>query len=376
MNQIYLDNNATTKLLPSAKQAMLELMGSPHNASAVHSLGRKAKSVLEDTRRIIAQMLNFDIRQYNVTFTSSGTEANNIVMHNYQHSKIIISAIEHSSILGFAQYNDNILKTKVQTNGLIDLDHLEQLLIENDDISLISVMAVNNETGVIQPLKEVIALAQKYNVKIHCDASQAIGKVPFAIDDLSLDFVTISAHKFGGPLGVGLFINKANILLKPYIIGGGQEKGLRSGTENIYAIAGLKAAAEAVINGEVDFDKARKLRDYMEYQLQHISPDIIIHGLLAPRVGNTSLVAMPNVDRNIQIMRFDMAGIYLSSGSACSSGKVKISHVLQAMGVAEDIAQNTVRISLGYNQEPEDIDNFVREYYNIYNQLNHGEKYA
>ncbi|MGC0371737.1 MAG: hypothetical protein DGJ47_000437 [Rickettsiaceae bacterium] len=367
---IYLDHNATAPPHPKAIKAVNDIIKSPLNPSSIHSLGRKGKSILEQSRLAIAELLGFDdnFRDYQVVFTSSGTEANNLVLNNFKPEEIFIAATEHHSIYSFKQKYANVNIIRVLKNGILDLDHLEELLCNSKaKDKLVSVMLANNESGIIQPIKKIANLAHKYTAYMHSDCVQAIGKMKVNITDLNLDFMSISAHKFGGIIGAGALIYHTPIKMKASIIGGGQERGMRSGTENITAIASMGAAAGAA-SEELDkrIQNFKKLQGFLEKEVQKITPDIEIIGQDIDRIPNTSLIINNKKAAQLQIINFDRQGVFISSGSACSSGKVGKSHVLSAMGYSDDQAKCAIRISSGVNTSEQDI----KEFLTIYKTLN------
>ncbi|HVP83202.1 MAG TPA: cysteine desulfurase family protein [Rhizomicrobium sp.] len=355
----YLDHNATSPLRPEARAAMERALGGA-NPSSVHAEGRKARAIVEEARAKVAKLAKTDVK--NVIFTSGGSEANALALHaaiygsaeaEKRLTRIFISAIEHDSVRANAnalieRFAGLRLETlPVRPNGTLDLEALRIVLREGKGRALIAVMAANNETGVIQPLAEVSKLAREAGALLFADAIQAAGKIPLAFD---ADYITISSHKLGGPQGAGALIAKTGVPFAPQILGGGQERGHRAGTENVAAIAGFGAAAEAASN------IASNLRDHFETALKDIAPETIIFGKEAPRLANTSNFALPGILAETAVMALDLDGVMISSGAACSSGKVKPSHVLAAMGVSEDIARCALRVSFGWNSTEADAD--------------------
>ena len=326
---IYLDHNSTTPLSLRAKEAMLGFGQNPLNPSSIHGFGRDAKFMLEEARNSILESFGA-CENYNLLFTSSGSEANNLVLKNFYTKEILISAIEHLSIYAHKKYHPTIKIINVDCHGQLDLDHLENMLQKAEPGALISVMYVNNETGVIQDLDNIIKIARKFSALVHSDFSQVPGKMSFKLAQYDLDFVTISGHKFGGPLGCAGLFYKKNLQLAPEIIGGGQEKGLRSGTENVFGAVGMAAAALELNNLE-RIAYIKNLRNKLEQNIMSYCLDVQIVSKDAARVGNTSMIIMPNVQSQSQLVQFDLKGFAVSSGSACSSGKVETSYVLQAM---------------------------------------------
>jgi cysteine desulfurase len=369
---LYLDHNATTPILSQVQEAMIPILSQPLNPSSIHSCGRIAKAIIEEARGSIARMMGLDLRKngYGLIFTSSGTEANNLMMKGYCHSslrgddRILVSSIEHHSILRHSEYNSNIDILEVDSNGIVKIDLLEEWLARNNG-GLVSIMLANNETGVIQPIKQISSLVHKYNGLLHSDCIQVIGKIALDLIDCDIDFVTISGHKFGGALGAGALIYRNKYSIAPQIIGGGQERGTRAGTENVAAIASMGAAAEYHLswNGR---SCVSNLRDLFESRIASLCQDVQIFGKDVPRLPNTSMLTMPGVPASKQLIAFDMAGIALSSGSACSSGKVKASHVLGAMGVDPEIADWAIRVSFGSGNTESDVDRLVDTWITIW----------
>lgn len=341
---IYLDHNATTPIRPEAADAVSAAMRMHGNASSVHTAGRNARALVETARGDVAALVGADPKQ--VIFTSGATEANNAVLKSFS-GKILVSGIEHPSVLEAAP---NAQRIPVGTDGIVDLHALENMI---EGASLISVMMVNNETGVIQPIEKIAALAKAKGIRVHCDAVQAAGRIPLS---MNVDYLTLSAHKMGGPQGVGALVTVPGAPPVKLIHGGGQERRARAGTENVMGIAGFGAAAKAV-NIEA-FQKLASLRNIIEQTI----PGITVFGQSAARVANTTCFALPGVAADTQLMALDLAGICVSSGSACSSGTVKPSHVLEAMGIAPELATCALRVSLGWNTTQADVDTFIAAY--------------
>ena len=364
---IYLDYNATAPLRPAAQKAVADVLGHPLNASAVHSFGRLGRKIIEDARDTIAVITGVPAGQ--IIFGSGATEANNTVLKYfsaaYPGEQILIGATEHPSV-------DNVLPDAViipvDCNGLIDLEALESLLQKKT--CLVSVMLVNNETGVIQPIKDIAALTKKHGALLHCDATQAIGRIPINMQNYEIDFMSLSSHKIGGPQGVGALALGLCGVTPVLLEGGGQEKAARAGTENIAGIAGFAAAAKvATINMEAAQNRLRTLRDRLESALAEIDPRTVIFGQNAKRVANTTLFALKGLDAETLMMRFDLENIALSNGSACSSGTVKASHVLKAMNIGEATAKAALRISIGWDTTENDIETFIKTWTKIHASL-------
>ena len=339
----YLDHNATSTLRPEARAAMTAAMDCTGNASSVHGEGRAARKVLDDARDQVARAVGVIAPM--VVFTSGGSEANNMVLKGAPVERIIVSAIEHPSVLEAARAAGKPVETiPVDGNGVIDLGALEAML--RGPKALVSVMLANNETGIVQPLADVVRLAQGHLV--HSDAVQVLGKLPLKLALLPLDFVTLSAHKSGGPVGVGAVVFREGVPVEPLIHGGGQELRRRAGTENLVTIAGFGAVAALK-------QDTRKLRDRLEAELD----GAVIFGSNVERLPNTTCFAFPGMKAETLLMAFDLEGVAVSSGSACSSGKVAKSHVLAAMGVKPEISEAAIRVSLGWDTTEQDIEHFI-----------------
>lgn len=356
---IYLDYNATAPMRDEAKQKMLEVMGPPLNSSSVHSFGRRAKSYLQNARSEVAKLINADIDQ--VVFTSGGTEANSMIM---QLSKSpLVSAIEHDAVIASSKNLDFI---DVNSDGSVNLDTLEET-IKKTNPDMISVMWANNETGVIQPMAEIINLAKKYKIYIHCDAVQALGKIDVDFKSSGLNSMAISSHKIGGPVGVGALVLLDPFDVNPIIRGGGQEKGHRSGTENLIGIVGFGSAAN-LISKDKDNDVMNSIgvrQKQFEVYLKNNLQDIKIFGENTKRLPNTTCIYMPNLDADAQVIALDLEGFAVSAGSACSSGKIKSSHVLKAMG-AEWASNNSIRVSSGWQNNKNDLEKLAHSYIELY----------
>ena len=344
--RIYLDHNATSPLRSEAKAAVLAAMELTGNASSVHAEGRAARQMLDDAREQVARAVGVIAPM--VVFTSGGSEANNLALKGAPVERLIVSAIEHPSVLEAAKACGKPVDVlPVNGDGVIVFEALERML--SGPRALVSVMLANNETGVIQPVREVASLAQSHGALVHTDAVQALGKMPVNFGLLGVDLMTLSAHKLGGPVGAGALVVRDGLALEPLIHGGGQELRRRAGTENLAAIAGFAAAANQKLND------IGALRDRLESALEGAT----VFGSGVSRLPNTTCFAMAGLNAETLLMGFDLEGIAVSSGSACSSGKVAKSHVLAAMGVAPDLARAAIRVSLGWNTTPEHIDRFT-----------------
>lgn len=360
---IYLDYNASAPLRPEVRDIVLATMKAPHNASSVHRFGRHGRLAIEKAREQVAALVNAPTTQ--VIFNSGATEANNTVLKHFARENILVSAIEHPSVLEAA---DDLIQIPVDSNGLVDLEQLEALLKDKKP-ALVSVMLVNNETGVIQPIKEISALAKGNGALVHCDAVQAAGRIPIDIQEMGIDFLSLSAHKIGGPQGVGALVLGLCGITPTLLLGGGQEKSARAGTENVAGITGFGEAAKLALEGLEKFQKLTVLRDQLESDLIALAPETVIHAQEAPRVANTSMFSLPGVNSETLLMALDLEQIAVSNGSACSSGTVKASHVLQAMGLSDEIATSALRISLGWATKEADLAAFLDAWSNIYNRV-------
>jgi cysteine desulfurase len=361
-DRIYLDWNATTPLRREAREAMAAAWDLCGNPSSVHAEGRQARRLVEDARAAVASAVGAQPR--NVVFTSGGTEANALALtpglrraSGLPVQRLVVSAVEHASVLAGGRFPaESISTVAVTSSGLIDLDRLRAAL-EGGSPALVSVMLANNETGAVQPVAEAAGIVHAAGGLLHVDAIQAFGKMPFDINVLGIDLVTLSAHKIGGPKGAGALVLGEGLLgFEPLLRGGGQELGHRAGTENVAGIAGFGAAARAAMSIlEEEAARLESLRNRLEDGLRH-TPNVIVFSDDAPRLPNTTLFTVPGLRAETAVIGFDLAGIAVSSGSACSSGKVQPSHVLQAMGFGPELAQGAVRLSLGWSTSSAEID--------------------
>ncbi|MFP4537634.1 MAG: cysteine desulfurase family protein [Dichotomicrobium sp.] len=381
----YFDHNASSPLRPDAREAMagaLDLIG---NASSVHAEGRAARAVIEDAREQVARLCGAASAQ--VVFTSGGTESNVLALAPEWLSKLpgydagrvhlFTSAIEHASVLGGGMFPaERISRLPVTADGVVDVDTARELLAahagETDGAPfMVSVVSANNETGAIQPVASLGEIVREAGGVLHCDAVQSFGRVRVDENGLGADLISVSAHKFGGPKGAGALIIARDELHNPAPVmhGGGQERGRRAGTENIAAIAGFGAAAAAVARefetGE-GIGAVQPLRERLETELRHIAPDAWIAAENAPRLPNTTCVAVPGLHGETLVIAMDLEGIAVSAGSACSSGKVERSHVLDAMGMDNETASGAIRISLGWNSTAGEIDRFLSAWQAVY----------
>lgn len=354
----YFDWNATAPLCDAAREAMVAALAATGNASSVHAEGCAARSLIEKARTQVAALVGAEPK--NVTFTSGGTEANALALtpaletrnERAPRDRLFVSAIEHPSVRTGGRFGA-VTELPVDQDGRVQLAPLPQLL-SSAQRPLVSVMLANNETGVIQPIAEIAAIVHAANGLLHVDAVQGPGRIDCNIEALGADLMTISAHKIGGPQGVGALIRRGDLhIAAPLIRGGGQERNTRAGTENVAAIAGFGAAADEV--RQHDTTRIAALRDGLEDELRAITPDIVIFGVEVARLPNTTLFAMPGAKAETAIIAFDLNGIAVSSGSACSSGKVQPSHVLAAMGIDPALATGAIRLSVGSTTTSNDV---------------------
>ena len=361
----YFDWNATAPLRQEARAAMVTTLGLTGNASSVHAEGRAVRRLVEAAREQVAGLVGAEAK--NVTFTSGATEANMLALTpaieiggvKSLRDRLFVSAIEHPSVRSGGRFSaDAVEELPVTGAGVVDL-HALRSAIARAERPFVSVMLANNETGVIQPIADIAAIVHAANGVLHVDAVQGPGRIACRIGELGADLMSLSAHKLGGPQGAGALVSCGDIHIgEPLIKGGGQERGLRAGTENVAAIAGFGAAA-AVSANQADATRMAGSRDRLEAGIKAILPEVLIFGESAPRLPNTTLFAVPGMKAETAIISFDLNGIAVSSGSACSSGKVQASHVLAAMGVEPSLAQGAVRVSLGWATTERDIENLL-----------------
>jgi cysteine desulfurase len=361
-NRVYLDWNATTPLRLEARAAMAAAWDLSGNPSSVHAEGRASRRLVEDARAAIAGAIGADPR--NVVFTSGGTEANSLALtpglrlnSGLPINRLVVSAIEHASVLTGGRFAREAVETvHVGKSGLIDLDHLREILADGPP-ALVSVMSANNETGALQPTAEVADIVHGASGALHVDAVQSLGKIRSDIRELRADLISISAHKFGGPKGAGALVLGESVSSPEALLrGGGQELGRRAGTENVAGIAGFGAAVKAAMTSlDDDMAKVEKLRNRLETGLRQ-TRGVFVFSSDTPRLPNTTLFTVPGLKAETAVIGFDLEGIAVSSGSACSSGKVQPSHVLEAMGFGPEPAKGAVRLSLGWSTTDADID--------------------
>src|SRR4051794_25751514 len=377
--RVYLDWNATAPLRPAAREAACAALDLCGNPSSVHGEGRAARRLVEEARGQVAALVNADPR--NVTFTSGGTEANALALApSGGCTRLLASAVEHPSVLAGGRFAAQAIeRVPVDADGVIDLAVLGDRLAEcaREGVrALVSLMAANNETGVIQPVAQAADIVHRHGGLLHVDAVQAAGRVGLDITALGADFMTLSAHKLRGLQGVGALVRRDEaVLVEPLVKGGGQERGARAGTESVVAIAAFGAAARAAgADLAAEVLHMATLRERLETRLRAITPEALIFGAAVDRLPNTTQVAMPRGKAETLVIAFDLEGIAVSSGAACSSGKVAPSHVLAAMGVAGERARAAIRISLGPSTTETDIDRLLQVWQKLAQSLSIAEK--
>lgn len=363
---IFLDNNATTRPHPevvrAVSEALSEIWG---NASSVHGPGRSARQALESARASLARLIGAEPGE--VVITSGGTESNNAAIFGRcrvagnQRFHIVTTTIEHPAVLSVVsdleEQGWDVTRVECGRDGRIATESIRSAI--SDDTGLVAVMLANNETGVIQPVGEIAELCRERGIHLHCDAVQAIGKIPVDVEQLGVDTLSISGHKFHGPKGIGAMYVRKGVTLSPFVLGGAQERRRRGGTENVPLAVGLGRAAELAMTEIDSMEKVRALRDQMERRLER-SSEAVINGQSAARLPNTSSVTFPGCDAESVVIGLDMEGFAVSGGSACSSGRSEPSHVLRAMGLDDAAARSTIRISLCKTTTEDEIDQFVR----------------
>ena len=377
VQRAYFDWNATAPLRAEAREAMVAALALTGNASSVHAEGRAARQVIESARQKVASLVSAEAK--NVIFTSGATEANMLALtpalqvagEKSLRDRLLVSAIEHPSVRSGGRFPAEAQEELTVTNaGLLDLHTLRNALARTER-PLVSVMLANNETGVVQPIAEIATIVHEAHGILHVDAVQGAGRIDCDIEALGADLLSVSAHKLGGPQGVGALIRRGDIhIAAPLITGGGQERGSRAGTENVAAIAGFGAACAAAAGArQADAARMAQLRDMLETGIKAVTPEAVIFGAEAPRLPNTTLVAVPGIKAETAIIAFDLSGIALSSGSACSSGRVQASHVLTAMGAKADLTRGALRLSLGWSTTQDDVNTLLTAWNTVVSSL-------
>ncbi len=354
-NRIYADYNATSPIIRELFN--VDATKYVFNPSSVHFEGREANSILNNSKNKILDSLNAS--HMNLVFTSCGTEANNLACNSFSNITCIVSSVEHPSILNSAR---NPIKVLVRNDGIIDINNLESIL-KNNTNSFVSIMLANNETGIIQPIKTISSIVHKYGSVLHTDATQGLGRININVKDLQVDMMTITGHKIGAGFGAAALLYDNNIRLKQFLMGGNQQNKIRAGTENVRAIMDFAKCVEYQSKLK-HVELVNQNRDLLESLINRGK----IIGSNSPRIPNTTCILMPNVDSNAQVINFDINGIAISNGSACSSGSVQKSHVLSAMG--EINGDKAIRISIGLYNKKEEIYKIAECWNDLYERGN------
>lgn len=366
IERAYMDHNATAPVRPEAAEAVARVLALTGNPSSVHAEGRAAHKIVEDARVAVAALVK--AKPAEITFTSGGTEAANLALHAARNAlgirRIVLSSVEHDAVrLAAAHSGLEVEVLPVDENGIADLAALAGLLdAPGKGRTLVALMLANNETGVIQPVAEAVAMARAAGAFMLTDAVQAVGRMPVDFVALGADMMLLSGHKLGSPQGIGALVWRDELAFEPLIRGGGQELRRRSGTENVPGIAGFGAAARAAARDADAYTRIAELRDALEAALKAAVPDVRIFGENAPRLANTSLFSSAGLNAETLLMILDLDGFAVSAGSACSSGKVARSHVLEAMGVEPHLAKGAIRVSLGLANTRAEIERFVQSW--------------
>lgn len=369
--RLYFDYNATAPLLAEARSAMVDAMALVGNPSSVHAEGRKARAVVSGAREAVARLCSVPAAQ--IVFCSSATEAaNHVLTPDYRMgrspvrvSRLFVSAVEHPAMIEGGRFApEQVTVLPVDENGRLELAALSDALSAHDQASgqaMLGLQLVNNETGVIQPVREAADIVKAHQGLMVVDAVQGGGRLPLSLEALGADFMILSGHKLGGPKGIGALVSAGEILMPaPLLRGGGQEKGHRGGTENLVCIAGFGAAADVAREALTGIERVKTLRDYLEARLSALAPDVIIHGASVDRLANTCFFSLPGLKAETAQIAFDMEGVAVSAGAACSSGKIGTSHVLSAMGA--DAELGAIRVSLGHDHTEDDVERFLNAF--------------
>lgn len=377
MENVYFDNSATTRIDEEVLREMMPFFKENYgNASSIYKLGRTSKKAIEESREKIAKAINANPED--IYFTAGGSESDNTIIKGIAHfnknkgNHIVTSKIEHPAVLEtckqLEQEGFEVTYINVNNNGIIDLEELKKSITENT--ILISIMFANNEIGTIQPIKEIEEIARKHKIVFHTDAVQAIGSVPIDVKKLNIDSLSMSAHKFYGPKGIGALYVKNGIKFRKLIAGGHQEKDKRAGTENVAGIVGMGKAIEIATNNIVGHnEKIQKLRDYYISEIKEKIPNIKINGDLEKRLPGNANISFESIKGDSLLFNLDLKGICASSGSACSSGSIDPSHVLKAIKIPENFLNNSLRISIGKYNTKEEVDYLIKNLIEVVNRL-------
>lgn len=377
MENVYFDNSATTRIDEEVLREMMPFFKENYgNASSIYKLGRTSKKAIEESREKIAKAINANPED--IYFTAGGSESDNTIIKGIAHfnknkgNHIVTSKIEHPAVLEtckqLEQEGFEVTYINVNNNGIIDLEELKKSITENT--ILISIMFANNEIGTIQPIKEIGEIARKHKIVFHTDAVQAIGSVPIDVKKLNIDSLSMSAHKFYGPKGIGALYVKNGIKFRKLIAGGHQEKDKRAGTENVAGIVGMGKAIEIATNNIAGHnEKIQKLRDYYISEIKEKIPNIKINGDLEKRLPGNANISFESIKGDSLLFNLDLKGICASSGSACSSGSIDPSHVLKAIKAPENFLNNSLRISIGKYNTKEEVDYLIKNLIEVVNRL-------
>lgn len=372
--RVYLDWNATAPLRPEARAAMLDAFGVVGNASSVHAEGRTARALVEVARRDVAALVGAE--PHEVIFTSGGTEANATALAPIpgdRPTRLVVSAVEHPSVAAGGRFPAAAIRVgPVDGDGVVDLAALADIVadaVRDGAVPLVALMLANNETGVVEPVAAAAEIVRAAGGRLHVDAVQAAGRLPVDIAALGADTLSLSAHKLGGPGGIGALVARDGRAVVPLVVGGGQEGRRRGGTENVAGIVGFAAAARAAQAGLAEMSRLGRIRDWLESALVPMCSNVVVFGRGAPRLPNTSAFAVPGVAAETALIALDLDGVAVSAGSACASGKVAASPVLAAMGVPADLARCAVRVSLGWDTGEAEAARFLAAFGKLIDRL-------
>ncbi len=367
---IYFDHNSTTKLAPEVLAKMVEAYGAPLNSSSAHQLGQRANGLVEAARQEVKKFLNAE--NYEIIFTSSATEATNSAIFGTEVDKIFFSKIEHNSVYNCRPHGKRVVEIDATKDGLVSISDLKTKIREaaegDPTLSfLTSAMLAQNETGAIQPISEITKLVHQKGGLIHCDIVQAAGKIEVDLENLNVDFASISAHKINGPQGVGALLIRKGLDIKPLIYGSGQEKSKRGGTLNVAGIVGFGEACKLAKSSLAKYQKISELRDFLEKEVQEVGGENVkIFSQNIERLPNTSYIATKKFDSQTQLINFDLNGICVSAGAACSSGTLRESRVLKAMLVDPAFSNSAIRVSLGAQNTHDEVEKFIKIWKEFY----------
>jgi cysteine desulfurase len=366
-SRAYFDYNASAPLRPEAREAMLAALDLTGNASSVHGEGRRLRQMIEDARECVAALVGAKASE--VVFTGGATEANNWVLRG-AFDTVITTEIEHESILAPASIAAGTLITiGAGSDGVVNVAEIAEAVLVDAPApgrALVSVQMANNETGVVQPVADIADFARAHGLYMHTDATQVAGRMGIDFAALGLDYLSMSGHKIGGPKGVGALVIRDGLELPALMRGGGQERRRRAGTENVPAIAGFGAAARGALADLARVDEVRRLRDLLETGVREIAPDAVVVGAESDRICNTSCIALPGQPSSVVLIKLDLAGIAVGAGSACSSGKIGGSHVMQAMGLDAAVGEAAIRVSIGAGTTEAEVASFLAAWGEIY----------